>query len=83
MKSNKAKYACPCCGYLTLDSPIGNFDICPVCYWEADLVQSKNPNLKSGPNNLSLKQAKENFVKFGASQKKFVKYVRKPTKDEK
>ena len=26
------RYACPCCGYLTLpEEPPGTFDICPVC----------------------------------------------------
>lgn len=29
------KFACPCCGYLTLDER-GGYDICPVCYWEDD-----------------------------------------------
>ncbi len=27
------KYKCLCCGYYTLDSR-GNYDICPICYWE-------------------------------------------------
>jgi len=29
------KYACPCCGCLTLDER-GEYDICPVCFWEDD-----------------------------------------------
>lgn len=29
------KYQCLCCGYKTLDSR-GEFDICPVCFWEDD-----------------------------------------------
>lgn len=29
------KYRCWCCGYRTLDSR-GDFDICPVCFWEDD-----------------------------------------------
>lgn len=29
------KYACPCCGCLTLDER-GGYDICPVCFWEDD-----------------------------------------------
>ncbi|MFG1660373.1 CPCC family cysteine-rich protein [Micromonospora chersina] len=28
-------YACPCCGYLTLDER-GGSEICPVCFWEDD-----------------------------------------------
>lgn len=29
------KYKCLCCGCRTLDSR-GEYDICPVCYWEDD-----------------------------------------------
>ena len=28
-------YRCPFCGYKTLESR-GEFDICPVCFWEDD-----------------------------------------------
>ena len=30
-----SKFACPCCGFLTLDER-GGYDICPVCFWEDD-----------------------------------------------
>lgn len=26
-------YACPCCGYLTLDER-GGYEICSVCFWD-------------------------------------------------
>lgn len=29
------KFACPCCGCLTLEER-GGYDICPVCFWEDD-----------------------------------------------
>ncbi len=29
------KYRCLCCGYQTLDTR-GEYDICPVCFWEDD-----------------------------------------------
>lgn len=29
------KYKCLCCGYKTLDTR-GEYDICPVCFWEDD-----------------------------------------------
>ena len=38
------KYPCPCCEYLTYDaSPPGTDEMCPVCGWEDDEVQFKNP----------------------------------------
>ena len=34
------KYKCPCCGFYTFDEkPNGNYDICPVCFWEDDPIQ--------------------------------------------
>ncbi|MCM1551810.1 MAG: hypothetical protein NC092_03860 [Butyrivibrio sp.] len=29
------KHKCLCCGYKTLDAR-GDYDICPVCFWEDD-----------------------------------------------
>jgi rubredoxin len=81
---NNKKYACPCCGYLTLnDEPDNSFQICPVCYWEDDGVQLKYPTYESGANRVSLNQAKKNFVKFSAIEKRFKDYVRCPLEDEK
>ncbi len=77
------KYTCPCCGYKTLEEkPPGTFEICPICFWEDDNIQFKDPDYKGGANNVSLREAQKNFVKFGASEKRFIKNVRKPTKDD-
>lgn len=77
------KYPCPCCGYLTFDEePSGTFEICPVCYWEGDNVQNENPNYEGGANGISLNEARKNFSKYGAIQKKFIKGVRKPLPEE-
>lgn len=35
MGKQDKKYKCPCCGYQTLDTH-GEYDICPVCFWEDD-----------------------------------------------
>jgi len=76
-------YPCPCCSYLTFDEDLcGTFEICPVCYWEDDNVQNDDPNYKGGANGVSLNEAKENFAKYGAIKKEFIKNVRKPLAEE-
>lgn len=79
------KYTCPCCGYKTLDeAPPGTYEICPVCYWEDDAVQFKNPDFAGGANQVSLRQAQQNYIRFGASEKRFQGNMRRAnTSDEK
>ena len=77
------KFACPCCGYKTFsDKPNGSFEICPVCFWEDDPIQLKDPDYAGGANRVSLRLAQKNFIDFGASETGMVKNVRKPTKEE-
>ncbi|MDH0032095.1 MULTISPECIES: CPCC family cysteine-rich protein [unclassified Acinetobacter] len=76
-------YPCLCCGYLTRDEPSnGDYDICPVCFWEDDPVQAEDHNYGGGANVLSLYQARKNFKKYGAMEERFVKDVRKPKDKE-
>lgn len=78
------RYNCPCCNYKTFDAPIQESigDICPVCFWEIDFF-IKNENSPSGANSgLTLKQARKNFIDFGACEKSMLKYVRKPLLEE-
>ena len=77
------RFACPCCGYKTYTKkPNGDFDICPVCFWEDDPIQFKKPDYEGGANVPSLRQAQRNFMEFGAYRKDRTQYVRKPTEDE-
>ena len=77
------KYACPCCGYLTLnDQPPGTFQICAVCYWEDDNVQFNDPSFAGGANEDSLDQARSNFARIGASSPRFLSAVRPARPDE-
>ncbi|MGE6228456.1 CPCC family cysteine-rich protein [Paenibacillus chitinolyticus] len=56
-------FACPCCEFKTL--PVkGEYDICPVCFWEDD--GATDPAFYSSPNHMTLTQAQKNFSKFGA-----------------
>lgn len=81
--NNKKTFPCPCCGYLTLENPENNtFNICPICYWEDDDIQNKNPDLAGGANEESLNEARKNFKKFKASAHKYIKEVRPPFPEE-
>ncbi len=77
------KYQCPCCGYATFENePDGNYDICPVCFWEDDPFQAQDPDMSGGANGVSLNEARANFAKFGACEERFVGNVRAPKGDE-
>ncbi len=78
----KKKFACPCCGFLTLEEePPGTHGICPVCGWEDDLVQFKDPT-HWGANGVSLVEARQNFLRYGASEEKYRSEVRRPFPEE-
>lgn len=82
-ESNKIKFPCPCCRFLTVsEQPPGSYEICPICGWEDDSVQFHNPKVSGGANDMSLSKARENFKMFGAISKDFLKYVRAPNKNE-
>jgi hypothetical protein len=74
---------CPCCGYLTL-SDRGLFEICPVCFWQDDGQDDQNAEqVWGGPNGiLSLSEARENFRRFGAIDRRFLNDVRPPLPEE-
>ena len=61
--SNVFVFKCPVCGQYTFQSGPGSYEICPVCGWEDDKAQHKDPNLKGGANKLSLKEYKERYEK--------------------
>ena len=81
-KDEPKKYKCPCCGYFTFEKKERAYDICPVCFWEDDPEQFKNPTLVGGANHVSLCDARVHFKQFGACDMEMKKYVRGPKKDE-
>jgi Cysteine-rich CPCC len=65
------RYACPCCDFLTLtEAPSGSYAICPVCRWEDDPVQFRDPDYTGGANRPSLRQARETFRRTGAGEQR-------------
>jgi hypothetical protein len=75
------KIMCPCCGFGTVDSD-GNYEICPICFWEDDPFQKEN-EYDLGANQVPLIEAQKNYIRYGACEKRFVKNVRKPNAQDK
>jgi hypothetical protein len=53
-------YPCPCCGSRTLGA-LGSYEICDVCGWEDDPVQSADPDYAGGANHESLNSARRRW----------------------
>jgi hypothetical protein len=63
------------------ESP-GSQEICPVCFWQDDLVQLRWPDWAGGANRPSLIEGQANVKTFGACEERFVAQVRPPRADE-
>lgn len=74
-------FPCPCCGYRTLPSPSPSDEICPVCFWQDDFVDNHDTDVL-GPNRVLLSEARANFARWGASDRRWVDRVRPPRPDE-
>jgi hypothetical protein len=71
------KFTCPCCGYKTFTHPPdGSFEICHVCFWENEAAQLEDPDFDGGANKVSLRQAQQKFIQFGASEEAMIPHVR-------
>jgi hypothetical protein len=60
-RDNYNKKKCSICGFYTLDKS-RPYSICPICYWEDDPIQSKDPSFSGGANKLCLTDYKDNWV---------------------
>ncbi len=76
-------HGCPCCGSILLDCEAPcSYDICPVCWWEDDPVQSAEPAMSGGANAVSLETARWNFLVLGACAPEYLERVRPPLPEE-
>jgi hypothetical protein len=73
------RFPCPCCDLLTLEKPpAGTHQLCPVCFWEDDAQQYEQLDQLAGANRVTLREARDNFRSFGASDRSSVDSVRPP-----
>ncbi len=73
------RHPCDCCGFLTLGAR-GNYEICPVCFWEDDVLE--NPEIAGGANAVSLREAQASYRRIGACEARFLDRVRAPRSEE-
>jgi hypothetical protein len=71
-------HPCPCCGYRTLSS-LGDYELCPVCWWEDEGTE---PWEISGPNGQSLVEAQHAFLTDERPYRQREGKVRAPRKKE-
>lgn len=77
------KFPCPCCGCLTLgEEPPGTYWNCEACGWEDHPGTVEDPEFVCGTNAVGLRQARENYRRFGASDEWLIPKVRKPQQEE-
>ena len=72
------RYPCPCCGYKTLPGR-GDYDVCPVCWWEDDGVE---PWEYSGPNAVTLVEAQQAYLSESRPYRQRAGRVRAPKRRE-
>lgn len=78
------KYPCPCCGYLTLPVPKEEAVayICPVCFWENDVFDPGDDAPSDENRGMTLRQGRENFLRWGAVRQDLLQYARTPLEQE-
>ncbi|MFE3863388.1 CPCC family cysteine-rich protein [Streptomyces goshikiensis] len=76
------RYPCVCCGHLTLNDGPDSHQICPVCFWEDDVMHVRWPDRAGGANRSSLLDAQQDFIAIGACEERFLEHVRPPDGDE-
>lgn len=76
------RVTCFVCGHMTLDDRC-DWDICPVCCWEDDVLVIDEHDKRSPANKgMMVSEAQVNFVLFGASSEQRKERCRSPRLDE-
>lgn len=76
------RYRCPCCRNYTYTQIPEKYDICPVCYWEIDILQENDETYTGGANRSSLLESKKNYELYGACEKEYISLVRQVNQEE-
>lgn len=71
-------HACPCCDFIVFAEGPGSYEICPVCDWEDDWVQARDPEYRGGANEESLLEARAAFRRVVDDAVRIYKGYRRP-----
>jgi len=75
------RYSCLICGYKTLDSYC-DWDICPICFWEDDVLHHGGDKTSPANSGLKVSQAQANFMMFRCCSTEHQRFVRGPLPTE-
>ena len=78
MNFGKRLFPCPCCGFRVFEHEPGSHKICPICFWEDNLVQLRFPLMAGAANHVSLVEGQQNFKRIGAAERRHRHAVRPP-----
>jgi hypothetical protein len=76
------RYHCPCCGYQTLNEGPGEYDLCPVCFWEDDGMHGNDARSVNGPNGITLAEGQRRYRRYGSAALHAIEKARPPTPEE-
>lgn len=78
----RKKYACDCCGYLTMSEPRGSHSFCEICGWHDDGILLENREYISGANEGSLSSCQTRYRNDGYANESVKELCRKPNKSD-
>ena len=64
-ETREAIHQCPVCDYFSLPKR-AQYEICQVCFWEDTGQDVDQLDVVSGPNHMTLREARTNFREIGA-----------------
>jgi Zn finger protein HypA/HybF involved in hydrogenase expression len=79
---DEQRFPCPCCGHVVFSAEPGSDDICPICFWQDDVVQLRWPDFAGGANRPSLIDAQAIYQRIGAAEERLLPFVRMPRASE-
>lgn len=72
---------CFVCGHITLGERC-DWEICPVCFWEDDVLVSSQDESSSANSGMKVSEAQANYILYRACDESSKEHVRPPKENE-